>query len=130
MNGFVDVRDVVKAMTLLMKSDITNERFIVSAENKTYQQIFRSISRFLDAPEPRIKANIWQSELYWRFEYLRGLLSGKKPLVTRETARTANNSYRYNGKKIARSLPFHYTPIEDSIRDACRFYQEHKEMLK
>jgi nucleoside-diphosphate-sugar epimerase len=130
MNGFVDVRDVVKAMMLLMESDVVSERFILSAENLSYQQVFRLIARFLDAPEPRIKASLWQSEFYWRFEFLRGWLSGKKPLVTRETARTANNTYLYDGTKITRTLPFIYITVEDSIRDACSFYGKHVELLK
>jgi dihydroflavonol-4-reductase len=38
--GFVDVRDVAKAMIELMNSNVTAERFILSAENKTYAEVF------------------------------------------------------------------------------------------
>ncbi len=36
--GFVDVADVVTAMILLMNSNITAQRFIVSAENRQYKE--------------------------------------------------------------------------------------------
>jgi len=38
-NGFVDVRDVARAMILLMESDIRNERFILNAENLEYKKL-------------------------------------------------------------------------------------------
>ncbi|HKP31763.1 MAG TPA: NAD-dependent epimerase/dehydratase family protein, partial [Chitinophagaceae bacterium] len=42
--GFVDVRDVVRSMIMLMESSITAERFVISAENKTYREIFTTIA--------------------------------------------------------------------------------------
>jgi len=43
--GFVDVRDVVQAMLQLMESDITAQRFIISAENKSFQDLFNLIAK-------------------------------------------------------------------------------------
>src|SRR5215470_4882962 len=42
--GFVDVADVVKAMLLLMDNDISGERFIISAENISYKNLFTLIA--------------------------------------------------------------------------------------
>ncbi len=125
-NGFVDVRDVVKAMMLLMSGDITGERFIVSAENMAYKELFSIIARQLDQQEPAYRAGKWMSEAYWRIEYARSRLTGSKPLVTRETARTANNHYLYSSEKIRSALGFHFLTIEQSIRDACTYYLENK----
>jgi nucleoside-diphosphate-sugar epimerase len=41
--GYVDVRDLVRAMLLLMDSNITAERFIISGHNTSYQDVFNSI---------------------------------------------------------------------------------------
>ena len=38
--GVVDVRDVARAMILLMNSEINRERFILNAENLSYKKIF------------------------------------------------------------------------------------------
>ena len=43
-SGFVDAGDVAKAMIALMQSDISNERFIISAENSSYRQVFNWIA--------------------------------------------------------------------------------------
>lgn len=122
-NGFVDVRDVVSAMMMLMESDITGERFIVSSENLYYRELFGYIAAALNKAEPSYKAGKWMSEIYWRLEFLKSKLSGVKPLVTRETARTANNHYVYSGEKLCSRLDFVYMPINESIRDACNYYR-------
>ncbi len=125
-NGFVDVRDVVNAMVQLMGSDITGKRFIVSAENLAYKDLFGFIADSLEKLPPRYEAGKWMSELYWRVEKARSFITGKNPLVTRETARTANNFYLYSGEKLASIINFQYTPICESIADACNYHLKKK----
>jgi nucleoside-diphosphate-sugar epimerase len=50
-SGFVDVEDVAAAMIALMKSDITAEKFIVSAENISYQHLFNMIAKAFNKKE-------------------------------------------------------------------------------
>lgn len=121
-NGFVDVRDVAEIMIMLMESDVSAERFIVSAENVPYKELFTYIADNLRKPAPKYPARIWMSEIYWRFERFKSLLTSNKPLVTKETATTANNYYRYTSEKIRSKLNFEFIPIQNAIRDACAFY--------
>src|SRR5690606_37979368 len=51
-NAWVDVLDVVKAMHLLMKSDITGERFIVSAGNFSYKEMFTMMAEAMGRKPP------------------------------------------------------------------------------
>lgn len=120
-NGFVDVRDVVNAMILLMETEVTGERFILSAENVSYQQLFTWIANSLNKPAPRFKAGKTLSEIAWRFEFLRSLIMEGKPLITRETSRTAGNVYYYSGDKIKEFIDIKYIPIELSIQEACKY---------
>ncbi len=39
-SGFVDAMDVAEIMIRLMESEISAERFILSAENRSYKDIF------------------------------------------------------------------------------------------
>jgi len=125
-NGFVDVRDVVKIMVLLMENDISGERFIVSSENLTYKELFEYIAICLKQQAPKYRAGKWMSGIYWRLEFLKSIISGKKPLVTQETARTANNNYVYSGDKLKAKLNFKYLSIRESINDACAFHLKQK----
>lgn len=121
-NGFVDVRDVVKIMIKAMDSDITSERFIVSSENLEYKILFEYIAQYLDKPAPKYKANKWMSEIVWRVEFVKSKITGIKPLITKETARTASNFYFYSNEKSIKILNHKYISIQDSIKDSCNYF--------
>ncbi|MBN2173728.1 MAG: SDR family oxidoreductase [Bacteroidales bacterium] len=121
-NGFVDVRDVAEIMVKLMESDISGERFVVSASNVPYRDIFSIIAKYLEKPAPKYKASKWMGEMAWRMEYLKGKLNRTKPLITKETATTALNRYHYSNVKIKNLLDYSFIPVEDTLRDACNFY--------
>jgi len=121
-NGFVDVRDVVNAMIMLMNSGISNERFIVSSENLSYKQLFELIARNLGCKAPSIHAGRFLCEASWRLEKLRSLLMRNEPLVTRETLQTANRIYNYSNKKLKSQLPIEFIPIADSVRDTAQLF--------
>jgi len=123
MNGFVDVRDVTNIMIKLMESAISNERFVVSAENINYKTLFGYMAKYLEKPSPKYEAKRWMGEIVWRLEFLKSKLLGNKPLITKETARTAGNIYEYSNIKSTELLKFNYIPIEQSVKDACYFYK-------
>lgn len=116
MNGFVDVRDVSRAMILLMNSDLKNERFILSGANLEYRKLFTLMADAFGKPAPGLKVNPALSGLAWRIEKLRAAFTGVKPLITRETANTAVQQYTYSSEKIKKAIGFEFTPIEETIR--------------
>lgn len=122
-NGYVDVRDVVKAMIMLMESNISGERFILNAENMSYKDIFILISNHLGIHPPKYHAGKFLSGLAWRFEKVKELISGKEALITRETARTACSSYRYSSEKIENQTGFTFIPIEETIKYVCEKFK-------
>ena len=118
-NGFVDVRDVARAMILLMNSDIRNERFILNAVNLEYSKLFGLMAEAFGKPAPSVKVSPALSSLAWRIEKLRSVFTGVKPLITRETANTAVQQYTYSSDKIIKTLGFEFTPIEETVRHFC-----------
>ena len=120
--GYVDVRDVSNAMIQLMNSKISNERFILNAENLTYEYVFKLIAKFLGVKKPDIYARKWMSELAWRIEKVKFVLLNKPILITKETARTAHKFSYYSSKKIKDELNFQFKPIEQSIQDVSRLF--------
>jgi nucleoside-diphosphate-sugar epimerase len=121
-NGFVDVRDVAEIMIKLMEMNISGERFIVSSENITYKDLFQTLAGLLHKPPPIYKASQWMSGLAWRYEFIKGKVSGSKPLITKETTVTANNKYIYSNKKIKDLLNRRYIPVEETLKESCDFY--------
>ncbi len=118
--GFVDVQDVVQAMIALMNSDISAQRFILSADNLTYRALFSTIARCFGKKPPHKQVTPFIAALVWRIEAVKGMLTGKAPMLTRETARTAQAKVQFDNSKLLKALPgFRYTPVEESVKRIC-----------
>lgn len=123
-SGFVDADDVAKAMIMLMESDISNERFIISAENRPFREVFTAMATAFDKRPPHKKASPYMAGLLWRIEKVRGLFTGKEPLLTREAADTARRKVYFNSSKLLKALPgFFYKPLQQTIEECCDEYR-------
>ena len=124
-SGFVDVKDVARAMILLMNSEITAQRFILSAENLSYREIFSSIATCFGKKPPHKKVTPFLAGLVWRTEAIKTMLTGKKHLLTKETARTSQTKVYFDNSKILKALPqFQFTKIKDTIERTCKTLKE------
>jgi len=128
--GFVDVRDVAKAMVAFMDSDISGERFIVSAENRTYRDVFSLMANEFGKRPPHKKVTPFLAALVWRIEWLKSRVSKKEPMLTRETAVTGQALVEFNNNKLKQFLPsFEYITIDQSIKDVCRELLKRKQAI-
>ncbi|MDD4107212.1 MAG: NAD-dependent epimerase/dehydratase family protein [Prolixibacteraceae bacterium] len=130
--GFVDVRDLVNAMILLMNDDnfkiCKNQRYILNADNLSYKSVFFKIADSLDRPRPKYYASKCLLNVAWRASLLFKLITGTKPLITREIATSSNSVKKIDGSKISRILNFEYLPVFSSIEQTCAILK--KEMQK
>lgn len=114
--GWVDVKDVARAMILLMNSQVVAERYILSEGNYPYREIFNQIADALGKKHPFIFASPQLTSLAWRFEALRSYFTRTEPLITKESARTASLACYYDNQKFIKQFAFSYTPINETIR--------------
>lgn len=123
MNGFVDVRDVARAVFCLLESDTTGERFILSSDNWTYRRLFDCIADGLGKRRPPRKVTRFLAALAWRFEKIKSLFTGKEPVLTRESAKIALKKSSFDNRKfLARFPDFHFTTLDQTILAACKSY--------
>lgn len=121
--SFVDVRDVVDAAIQLMDSDIVAERFIVSAGSIPFREVFTEMANALGVRPPSRHAGPVATSLVWRWEALKARFSGKPPLITKETAQSAQTQCFYNNEKLLKALPgFTYTTMKQSVTDMAAAY--------
>jgi nucleoside-diphosphate-sugar epimerase len=117
MSGFVDVLDVVDAMQLLMESNITGQRYVLSAENLPYRTIFNTIAAAFNKRPPSKRVTPLLANIVWRLEAIKGMITGKAPLLTKETAATAQATVRFDNQKFLNAFPsFQYRKVEDTIK--------------
>jgi dihydroflavonol-4-reductase len=124
--GYVDVKDVVKAMVLLMKEKnfekYKNQRFLLNSENWSYKEIFHRIADALNRPRPAWVASNIMLALAWRAVSTYDLFMENPPGITRETAAAATSVNRFNGSKITGIPGFEYLPVADSINQTAKYF--------
>jgi len=120
--GFVDVRDVVRAMLELTDQHMLNDRYILSEGNHSYQEMFRLIASAFNSKMPTKKLPPWLTALAWRMEGLRAGLMGDSPRITREIHESAHRRVYFSNEKLVDALDYQYIPIEQSVEDTVYFF--------
>jgi dihydroflavonol-4-reductase len=122
-NGFVDVEDVAKLVILLMESTINEERFIVSGDTWPFKKLQDTIADGFGKKRPQKQTTPFLMALAWRLEKVKSFFTGKKPLLTKESAKVAQSQTWFENDKILKALPgFSFTPLEETIKKACEKY--------
>jgi dihydroflavonol-4-reductase len=118
--GFVDVLDVIRAMQLLMESDISAQRYILNAVNMPFKEVFAMIAKCFGKRPAHKKVTPFLAGLIWRWEALKYQLTGISPLVTKETAASAQAKVFFNNEKLIQMFPgFKYTSVTQTIYRIC-----------
>jgi nucleoside-diphosphate-sugar epimerase len=124
--GFVDVRDVADILVNLVESDIENQRYVINGENMSYLDFFKKVAQTLHKPAPTTEATHLMKEIVWRAEWLRSRITGKSPLITKETATTSSHRYEYLNDKIVNELAYEFKSIDTSIQETAASYLNSK----
>jgi nucleoside-diphosphate-sugar epimerase len=124
--GYVDVRDVANVMIKLMDADISGQRYIVSSENWSFEDIIKSIAKELGKKPPRIKLYPWMGEVGWIGEHFLKLF-GRTPTLTKEIARSAFHQFYYDNSKIKETINYNFIPVSEAIKHASGIFMlDHK----
>lgn len=122
-NGFVSVEDVARAAVLLMESNISEERFIINSENWSFKKLQHCIADGFHKKRPTREVNPILMSIAWRSEKLKCFITGKRPLLTKESAKVAFSKTFFDNSKIRNALPsFSFTPLENTIANTCEKY--------
>lgn len=118
-NGYVDVRDVSRAMVQLMESDIVNQRYIMVSDNLVFKDLFSRMAEQFGNAAPKIAVGKFLSQVARVLYTLKSWVDGKEPLVTKETARNSLETFTYVNDKVKKDLDFEFTPIDETIGRIC-----------
>lgn len=114
--GYVTVEDVVQVLTELMNSETENERFILVAENWSYEQMLRRIALIRKKRPPRIGLRKSWLQIAWGLE---GILSlfGKRRFMTQALISSLCDIKHILGNRIIKESSFKYSDIETYLID-------------
>lgn len=112
----VDVDDVVQGMVAAASLGRKGERYILSGHNLPWTNILHAYATAFDVPPPRgpIPAGLLMTVAFfmeWAYR-----VSGKDPLLTRETARLSTSMSCYDNSKAGRELSFAPRPFAETVQ--------------
>jgi nucleoside-diphosphate-sugar epimerase len=122
MTGFVDVKDVCNCMIRLMEEKHFGQRYIISADNMTFMQIFNMIADKLNVRRPPLSAPVFVLNMVAVISEIISTLTHCKPTITRETARSAFQKIKYSNEKITKLLDYEFIPIEKTIEECSKTF--------
>jgi nucleoside-diphosphate-sugar epimerase len=121
-NGFVGVKDVVKAMTYLMNSEITNKRYLLVSENLSYKTLLTLIAESMNKKPASFSVSKPIASLMMVLDQIRALLTAGKPTLTKETLETAFKKKCFSADKIKQELGFEFEPMKKVIENSVKHY--------
>lgn len=119
--GIVDVQDVVRAMILLMNSDIKNQQYLLVGENIYYRDLLTQLANLFGKKPPKRKLSksfmFFLSSMDWLFSNI----FGSKRKVVKATVRSMFNTSFYDTSKIKKELDFEFTPTKETLERIAAF---------
>jgi dihydroflavonol-4-reductase len=117
--NYVDVIDVAECIFQLTTSDISGEKFILSAGEISYKDFFEKVAPKFHKKAPSILVPPMLTSILWRLEAIRTFFTGNAPLITKETALSSSHSFKYQNEKIKQKLGFEFRTLEESLERIC-----------
>src|SRR5690606_7128864 len=116
-SGFVGVSDVVRAMYELMKSPISLDKFILVAENLSFQDFLFQIADLIGVKRPRFYASPFMTNLGAKADGIFSFLFRKKRALTTSMSKSAHSKTVFSNHKIKEALNFEFTDIRTYIKE-------------
>lgn len=118
--GYVDVRDVAKAMIIAMEKEMWGKKYILNGENISHKEVFETIAHELGKKPPTIYVRPWMGALGWRLAWLGSKITGKAPAITRDTVRSGYSVTKYSTELAKKELGITFTSVADAIANTVR----------
>jgi dihydroflavonol-4-reductase len=116
--NFVDVRDVVAhllRLTLELPVGPTTERYILNGGAYPLGDFLRAAATAFGRRPPTVAVPDWAAELIWRLEHGRAVLTGARPLITRDTARAGRQHLQYDASKAQIATGLGFRPLAETL---------------
>lgn len=126
--AWVDVRDVARAMVTLAEDEtITDERFLLAADNISFRELVTMVNKALGKRPPTINIGHRVIDAASKLEKIVARLTKHEQLVTEEIAELLLEEKYFCGKKIEQRVDFQYTPLQESVERVVKEYLEDRE---
>ena len=128
-NGFVAAKDVASACVLLGDQGCWGQRFLLNAENRSYQSVFDQMAQAFDRPKPKRPLRPWMMGAAWRLSMVWELMTGRRAKATKESVANTHRHHAYATDRLEKTLlergiVWEYQPINGVIQETAKSCME------
>ncbi|UOG74391.1 NAD-dependent epimerase/dehydratase family protein [Hymenobacter tibetensis] len=117
----VDVRDVVDMMLhLTLDSATSGERYVLNGGAMPLRNLLTQAAICFGKKPPTVAVPHWAAETIWRLEHVRSMLTGARPLITKDTARAGRRPTIYLADKVQATTGKTFRPLPETIEWCCK----------
>ena len=121
--GIVDVKDVVKAMVYLTKSELKNQAYILVGENILYEKLLTKISNKLHRKAPKLLISKTLMLSFANFDWVLNKLFKTRRKLLKSTVRNLFKRSFYDSSKITTTTNFNYRDLDKTIERVAGNYR-------
>jgi dihydroflavonol-4-reductase len=122
--NFIDVQDVARGHLLALHKGKTGDRYILGNQNLTLKSVLDQLAQITGLPAPTRSIPAWiPLSVAWLDEKVLAKL-GKTPAVPIDGVRMSMQYMYYDPSRAVRELGLPQTPIEQSLRQAVKWFGE------
>ena len=115
-SNFVDVRDVAEMTVLLLEnSDFYSERYILNGGTIAYSELMPKIAVALNAKPPYKSVPNWIKSYGWKLAKAWSFVSGKSPIITKDSLEAADRKVAYSNRKVKDKLNINFRSLEETV---------------
>lgn len=121
-SGFVDVRDVVRAMINLMEGSRTNERYILVSENLYYKELLGLLADNFGNKRPSRSIPKGTFKFLSYLDTVASFLFRSKRKLLKSMVDSMYSTPVYDASKIKEDMDFQFTPVSETIKRVVSSY--------
>ena len=121
--GIVDVKDVVKAMIYLTKSELKNQAYILVGENILYKKLLTKISNKLHRKAPKLLISKTLMLSFANFDWVLNKLFKTRRKLLKSTVRNLFKRSFYDSSKITTTTNFNFRDLDKTIERVAGNYR-------
>lgn len=122
---WVDVRDVVEGTLRAIRQAKTGESYLLSGHFLDLEEIYQKISAFKGSRRKLPVIPFWLAETGVPFLKAWAVMTGSKPLYTRESVKILKTAHRaISSRKAENDLGYRARPFDETLEDTLRWFGE------
>jgi dihydroflavonol-4-reductase len=117
--SYVDVRDVVEMIFRVLDQKNNGEKYIANAGQVRVGELLTHIAKRMNKRPPAIRVGVSMLKMVVFAEYVRHLLTGSKPALTRQSLMLLKEPASYDNAKAVRQLGMNFRTLESTLDWCC-----------